>query len=100
MTELACLDGRIAPAEETYVPVTDEGFLRGDGAFEVIRVYDGAPFALSDHLARIERSAASLRLEPAPTETLRDETLALIEQRGGPFDGCVRIVLTRGGRRL
>jgi branched-chain amino acid aminotransferase len=100
MTELACLDGRIAPAEDTYVPATDEGLLRGDGAFEVIRVYDGAPFALSDHLARIERSCANLRLEPPDAELLRDEALALIAQRDERFDGCLRIVLTRGGRRL
>jgi len=100
MSEFACLDGRIAPAEETYVPATDEGLLRGDGAFEVIRVYEGRPFALDAHLARIANSATNLRLElPAP-ELLQQETLALLERRGGPFDGLVRIVVTRGGRRL
>jgi branched-chain amino acid aminotransferase len=99
MSELACLDGRIAPAEETYVPATDEGLLRGDGVFEVIRVYDGAAFALGEHLARMERSAANLRLPLPPTEMLRDEALALIDQRG-PFDGGLRVIVTRGGRRL
>src|SRR3954452_17309129 len=100
MDELACLDGRIAAATETQIPVTDEGFLRGDGAFEVIRVYDGAPFALADHLARIERSAANLRLELPPTELLRGEALQLLAERDGRFDGALRIVITRGGRRL
>ncbi|MFL5755173.1 MAG: aminotransferase class IV, partial [Chloroflexota bacterium] len=100
MSELACLDGRIAPADETYVPATDEGLLRGDGVFEVIRVYDGAPFALDDHLARIQRSAANLRLELPPIELVREEALALIDQRGGPFAGALRVVVTRGGRRL
>jgi branched-chain amino acid aminotransferase len=100
MSELASLDGRIAPAEETFVPATDEGLLRGDGVFEVIRVYDGAPFALADHLARIERSAANLRLELPPTELLRDEALQLLAERDGRFGGALRIVITRGGRRL
>jgi branched-chain amino acid aminotransferase len=100
MSELACLDGRIAPAEETYVPATDEGLLRGDGVFEVIRVYDGVPFALDAHLARIERSAANLRLELPATQLLHDESLALLDARGGSFDGALRIVITRGGRRL
>jgi branched-subunit amino acid aminotransferase/4-amino-4-deoxychorismate lyase len=100
MTELACLDGRIAASAETYVPATDEGLLRGDGAFEVIRVYDGVPFALDAHLDRIENSAANLRLPDPPRELLESEALALIAQRGGPFDGALRIVLTRGGRRL
>ncbi|HYZ29709.1 MAG TPA: aminotransferase class IV [Thermoleophilaceae bacterium] len=100
MSELACLDGRVAAAEETYIPATDEGLLRGDGVFEVVRVYDGVPFALDDHLARIERSAANLRLELPPTELLRDEALALLDERGGSFAGALRIVVTRGGRRL
>jgi branched-subunit amino acid aminotransferase/4-amino-4-deoxychorismate lyase len=100
--ELASLDGAIAPAEETSVPATDEGLLRGDGVFEVVRVYDGRPFALDEHLDRIERSAANLRLGfPVPRQELESEAPRLLEARGGAeFDGLLRIVLTRGGRRL
>jgi branched-subunit amino acid aminotransferase/4-amino-4-deoxychorismate lyase len=100
--DLACLDGTIAPAAETSIPVTDEGFLRGDGVFEVVRVYDGRPFALSEHLDRIERSAANLRLGwEVPRVDLERETADLLRERGGrSFDGCLRFVLTRGGRRL
>jgi branched-chain amino acid aminotransferase len=101
-TELACLDGEVAPAGETVVPVVDDGFIRGDGVFEVVRVYDGRPFALPDHLDRLERSAANLRLGlDVPRRELEDEATQLLEERGGPaFDGCLRFVLTRGGRRL
>jgi branched-subunit amino acid aminotransferase/4-amino-4-deoxychorismate lyase len=100
--ELASLDGAIAPAEQTMVPATDEGLLRGDGVFEVVRVYDGRPFALDEHLDRIERSAANLRLGyPVPRRELESEGPTLLEARGGAdFDGLLRIVLTRGGRRL
>lgn len=102
MSELACLDGTIAPAEETRIPVTDEGLLRGDGAFEVVRVYDGTPLLLGAHLDRMERSAANLRLEgPFHRERCEAEAAELLEARGGrSFDGCLRVVLTRGGRRL
>jgi branched-chain amino acid aminotransferase len=100
--EIACVDGRQMPAAEATIPVTDEGLLRGDGVFEVIRVYDGTPFALRDHLDRIERSAANLRLgRDVPRAELEAEVPALLERRGGSaFDGVVRIVLTRGGRRI
>jgi branched-chain amino acid aminotransferase len=100
--ELACLDGRVAPAAETVIPVLDEGFLRGDGIFEVVRVYDGKPFALSDHLDRLERSATNLLLgETIPRAELESEAAELLTARGGPsFGGCLRLVLTRGGRRL
>src|SRR5687768_10139345 len=98
--ELACLDGRVTPAGEAFVPVLDEGFLRGDGVFEVIRVYAGRPFALADHLDRLERSAASLLLGDAiPRAPLESEAAELLSARGR-VDGCLRIVLTRGGRRL
>jgi branched-chain amino acid aminotransferase len=99
--ELGSLDGQIAPAAETFIPATDEGLLRGDGAFEVIRVYDGRPFALGDHLDRLERSSGSLRLPEVPRPELEAEIAGLLEARGGTgFDGALRVVLTRGGRRL
>src|ERR687895_1445497 len=82
--ELGCLDGEIRPAGETVVPATDEGLLRGDGVFEVVRVYDGRPFALDEHLDRIENSAANLRLGyPVPRRELESEAPALLEARGG-----------------
>jgi len=95
---LASLDGQIGPAEELRIPVTDEGLLRGDGAFEVMRLYSGRPFALADHLGRLRRSCEGLRLEAAH-DALADELGALLEA-AGPVDGLLRVVVTRGGRRI
>ena len=95
---LTSLDGAIMPTDEALIPVTDEGFLRGDGVFEVLRLYGGIPFALEDHLARIANSASNLRLDADHT-ALRTEVEALLE-RAGPVEGLLRLVLTRGGRRL
>lgn len=97
---LASLDGEIMPAGEATIPATDEGLLRGDGAFEVIRVYDGRPFAFEEHMERLERSAANLRL-PLDLELVRAEAHRLIAHAGaGPDHESLRVVLTRGGRRL
>jgi branched-chain amino acid aminotransferase len=99
--ELGSLDGQIAPSEDLAIPVTDEGLLRGDGVFEVIRVYDGTAFALADHLDRLERSGANLRLPEVFRSELESEIPELLEARGGrDFDGSLRIVITRGGRRI
>ena len=96
---LASVDGAIGPADEARIPVTDEGLLRGDGAFEVMRLYGGRPFALEDHLARLARTCAGLRLE-VDLDALRAEIAALLE-RGGPDRGpCCGSSLTRGGRRI
>jgi branched-chain amino acid aminotransferase len=100
--DLACLDGRTMPAAEAAIPATDDGFIRGDGVFEVVRVYDGKPFALREHLNRMEYSAGNLRLGyDVPRAELEQETAALLAERGGAaFDGQLRMVLTRGGHRL
>ena len=95
---LASLDGAIGPLAETRIPVTDEGLLRGDGAFEVARLYGGRPFAMDDHYARLQRTSNGLRLEFDLT-ALRSEVDALLEE-AGPIEGLLRIVLTRGGRRI
>ncbi len=97
---LACLDGEIMLAAEATVPASDEGLLRGDGIFEVIRVYDGRPFAIEDHLARLEQSARNLRL-PLDLEAVRADAFRLLASAGaGAAHELLRIVATRGGCRL
>ena len=95
---LASVDGAIGPAEDARIPVTDEGLTRGDGAFEVIRLYGGRPFALADHYERLERTCAGLRLDH-DADALRAEVTALLEA-AGPAEALLRVVLTRGGRRV
>ena len=95
---LACLDGSVVPAEQATVAATDEGFLRGDGAFEVIRLYDGRPFALRDHLERMAASARNLRL-PFDRDALASDVETLLAG-ASEHDGLLRLVVTRGGRRL
>jgi branched-chain amino acid aminotransferase len=95
---LASVDGWISKSEEAKVPPVDDGLLRGDGVFEVIRLYAGRPFALGEHLDRLERSAAAIEL-PIEREQFETEIAALLE-RFGDGDGQLRLVVTRGGRRL
>lgn len=97
---LASLDGEIMPAGEATIPATDEGLIRGDGVFEVVRVYDGVPYAFDEHLARLQRSAANIRL-PLDLEAVRADSHRLLASAGpGADHELLRIVLTRGGRRL
>src|SRR5919205_497367 len=95
---LGILDGTVMPAGDVHIPATDEGLLRGDGVFEVVRLYDGRPFALDDHLARMERSAENLRL-PLDTAAVRADVDALLEA-GRPGDAVLRVLVTRGGHRI
>jgi branched-chain amino acid aminotransferase len=99
---LASVDGELMDAAEATIPVTDEGLVRGDGVFEVIRVYDGLPFALEEHLARLERSARNIRL-PVDLEAVRTDVHRLLARAvADPRQDHeeLRIMLTRGGRRI
>jgi branched-chain amino acid aminotransferase len=96
--ELASVDGRITERAEARIPAADDGLLRGDGVFEVIRLYRGTPFALGEHLDRLERSAAAIEL-PVDRPVLEDEISALLAEFG-EHEAQLRLVVTRGGRRL
>jgi D-alanine transaminase len=64
------LNGQFLPIEQAYVPVLDRGFIFGDGVYEVIPVYSGHPFRLQEHLKRLDRSLAAIRLaNPYDTAT-------------------------------
>jgi branched-chain amino acid aminotransferase len=95
---LASMDGTILDKGEATIPVTDEGLVRGDGVFEVVRLYAGRPFALEEHLERMRRSAANLRLE-IDFGVLRSEIAALLDAHGDA-DAALRVMCTRGGRRI
>jgi branched-chain amino acid aminotransferase len=96
--ELASVDGVLTPTGEAMVPMKDDGLYRGDGAFEVIRLYEGKPFALVDHLDRLGRSAAAIELG-FDRVALEREIAALLEA-AGDVDGQLRLIVTRGGRRI
>ena len=98
LTELASVDGRISATAAATIPLPDDGLYRGDGVFEVIRLYGGQPFALPEHLDRLERSEAAIEL---PVERgLIERELAVLLAEVGAVDAQLRIVLTRAGRRI
>ncbi|MEA2374924.1 MAG: branched-chain amino acid aminotransferase [Thermoleophilaceae bacterium] len=98
MSDQCVLDGQVVPVAGASIPVTDEGLLRGDGAFEVVRLYAGRPFALDHHLRRMTRSAQTLRLE-ADVQGVHGDALKACELADGG-DFLLRLVVTRGGHRM
>ncbi|MGZ4182362.1 MAG: aminotransferase class IV [Solirubrobacteraceae bacterium] len=97
---LASVDGAVMLASAATIPATDEGLLRGDGVFEVVRLYAGRAFAFEEHLQRLERSASNLRL-PLDLEAVRSDAWRLLRHAGtGRDHELLRVVVTRGGKRL
>jgi 4-amino-4-deoxychorismate lyase len=97
MTLLAvAVAGRgLVDPDEPVVYADDEGFLRGRGAFETVRVYGGRPFRLQEHLARLQASAARLGLAPIDEReatALADRALAA----AGADEAFLRLYSTPG----
>jgi branched-chain amino acid aminotransferase len=96
MTSLVSLDGTIVAAEDARVSVFDRGFLYGDSVFEALRTYGGVPFALTEHLERLERSAKRALIDmPVPLETFRAEVMAALAAARNR-ESYLRLLLTRG----
>lgn len=73
----------------------DEGFARGTAVFETLRVYDGVPFRLTEHLARLRLSAERLELTPPDPEHVGELARAALDAaRLG--DGVLRLYWTPG----
>lgn len=56
------LNGAFTPLNEAKVSVLDRGFIFGDGVYEVLPIYAGRPFRFAQHMARLERSLAEMRI--------------------------------------
>ena len=59
---IAYLNGVWLAPEDAKVSVFDRGFMFGDGIYEVIAIYQGLAFMLAEHVQRLERSLAEIRL--------------------------------------
>lgn len=85
------LDDPDAPA----VTISDHGFTVGDGVFEAVKLIDGQPFALTRHLQRLARSAASLGLPTLDDAEVRRGVTAALDRFDEPL-GRMRITYTGG----
>jgi branched-chain amino acid aminotransferase len=98
LSPLCSIDGDIGPTGTGRIAITDDGLLRGDGAFEVLKLYERRPFALGDHLDRLERSCEGIFLEWDRSAFEREIEELLAKNEVG--DAALRLVVTRGGRRI
>jgi D-alanine transaminase len=59
----AYLNGEFLRLQDAKISVLDRGFIFGDGVYEVVPVYEGVVFRMNEHLNRLDRSLAALRIE-------------------------------------
>jgi D-alanine transaminase len=72
-TPICFLNGECMPLAEARIPVLDRGFIFGDGIYDVAPVYGKRLFRFDEHIARLTRSLAKVRI---PNPYTRDQWLA------------------------
>jgi branched-chain amino acid aminotransferase len=94
---LVNINGRLAHRDEAGISPFDSGVQGGDAVWEGLRLYNGRIFKLSEHLARLRRSADALAFEEIPSDeeiiAQIKKTLAANNMRDGVH---IRLTLTRG----
>ena len=93
---IAFLNGTFLPEAEAVVPLSDRGFLLGDGLFETIRVAGGNPFRFAQHMERLAAGADFLKIKlPFTPVELQKFAGKIIEMNQLP-ESVLRLTLTRG----
>lgn len=96
MTTAVMIDGQLVDSESASVSVFDRGFLYGDSVFETVRTYGGKPFALGEHLVRLQRSAELVYIPmPASAEQLTQEVWECLGAANNR-ESYIRVMVTRG----
>ena len=97
---LVFLNGEILPISQAKVSVLDRGFIFGDGIYDVVPVYGRRLFRFDEHMARLSRSLAKVRIpNPAsPEQWLARcrELVAATAEATGAVDQVVYIQVSRG----
>ena len=92
---IAHFNGELMPLDRISISPLDRGFIFGDGVYEVIPVYDGAPLRAREHFERLQRSMDEIRLRnPHTTEQWMELVAKLLEHH--PGNQSVYIHVTRG----
>jgi branched-chain amino acid aminotransferase len=81
MKEIFYLNGKLLSRKEAKISVLDYGFLFGFGLYETVRAYDGKPFRLENHLARLRYSGEHLGIV-IHTALIRDAVNEVIKANG------------------
>ncbi|OYD09856.1 D-amino-acid transaminase [Paludifilum halophilum] len=87
---------RLTERDRIHVDIEDRAYQFGDGIYEVIRVYEGRPFCLSEHIQRFERSAEEIRLQLPYGRKRLEGFLQELIAKNRLKDGTVYLQASRG----
>jgi branched-chain amino acid aminotransferase len=93
---LVWINGALADKLDARVSPFDHGFLYGDGVWEHVRLFNGAPLNADAHLATLAEAAAAVGIDiPLSRDELRAALLDTAKANNRT-EGYARVIVTRG----
>ncbi|WP_243385527.1 D-amino-acid transaminase [Bacillus kexueae] len=93
---IAYSNGTFIDLDEKVIPIDERGHQFGDGVYEVIRVYDGKPFMLKEHIERLIQSGKAIKLKIDENVETYEELIQEGISRSGLRNCDVYLQITRG----
>jgi D-alanine transaminase len=93
---ICSLNGAYLPLAEARVSPLDRAFLFGDAVYEVIPVYASRPFRLREHLDRLNRSLAGIRMSAPLSHAEWAQLCQELIARNTARDAYLYLQVTRG----
>lgn len=90
------LNGDFIAKNKASISVMDRGFLFGDGVYEVIPVYNGKIFRLTEHLDRLQKSLDSIQIKNPFSHDEWHAILTKLTSFSDEFDQSLYLQITRG----
>lgn len=92
----AYFNGKFVDSNDPVIPIDERGHQFGDGVYEYIRIYNGKPFMLEEHVDRLYQSAYAIKLQIDPNRDALKNTMLELIQKSGLTNLDLYVQVTRG----
>ena len=90
------INGQYLPLSEAGISPLDQGFLLGDGIFDVVSCWQGTIFKLEQHVDRFFDSLRAARLESTLNKQQWCDAIIEAVRKNELADASIRFIVTRG----
>jgi len=94
------VNGEFVPESQARISILDHAVLYGDGVFETVVAWQGRIFKLEEHLDRLFRSLAAIKLEPPHSRYELRELVLETVRRNALQEAYIKFIITRGTNDL
>ena len=90
------INNELVPEQQASLGINDLSIQRGYGIFDFLKVIDGRPIFIEDHLNRFYRSAAEMNLDVALDRPALKTAIQKLMDQNNLADSAIKIILTGG----